>query len=70
MKYIKLLLFVPFIGMAFCMPFANRVEPYVLGLPFILFWIALWMVLSSFILLVVYKLDPDNQGGEKVGSKR
>lgn len=56
--------------MAFCMPFANRIEPYVLGLPFILFWIALWMVLSSFILLVVYKLDPDNQEGEKEGPKR
>ena len=61
MKHIKLLLFIPFIGMAFFLPFANRIEPYVLGLPFILFWIVLWMVLSSFILMIVYKFDPDNQ---------
>lgn len=63
MKHIKLLLFIPFIGMGLCLPLANRIEPYVLGLPFMLFWISLWMVLSSLILLIVYKLDPDNQEG-------
>lgn len=27
--------------------FANRVEPFVLGMPFLLFWIVLWVVLTS-----------------------
>ena len=38
-------------------PFANRVEPYVLGLPFLLFWIVLWVVMTSVVMGVVYALD-------------
>jgi len=38
-------------------PFANRVEPYVLGLPFLLFWIVLWVVLTSGVMALVYTLD-------------
>lgn len=63
-KYIQLLLFLPFIGMGALLPLANRIEPYVLGLPFLLFWIVAWMLLSSLILLIVYKLDPANEGSE------
>lgn len=63
-KYSQLLLLIPFIGMCVLLPMANRIEPYVLGMPFLLFWIVLWMLLSSLTLLVVYKLDPANQGGE------
>ena len=64
MKYIKLLLCIPFIGLTFMLPFANRIEPYVLGMPFLLFWIAFCMVLSSILLMIIYKLDPDNQRGD------
>jgi hypothetical protein len=64
MKNSKLLLFVPFIGMLVFLPLANRAEPFVFGLPFLLFWIVLWMVLSSIILLVVYTFDPDNKGSD------
>lgn len=35
--------------------------PYVLGMPFILFWIVLWVVLSSAIMALVYRLDPANR---------
>lgn len=63
-KYVHLLLIIPFIGMCVLLPLANRIEPYVLGLPFLLFWIVLWMVLSSVVLLIVYKLDPANEGSE------
>ena len=31
----------------------NRVEPYVLGLPFVFFWNVLWVGLS-FVVLIVY----------------
>ncbi|WP_108587570.1 DUF3311 domain-containing protein [Paenisporosarcina sp. OV554] len=61
MKYIKLLILVPIIGFLGFLPLANRIEPYVLGLPFLLFWLVLWMVLSPMILIIVYKLDPDNR---------
>lgn len=63
-KYSQLLLIIPFIGMGALLPVANRIEPYVLGLPFLLFWVTAWMILSSVILLIVYKLDPANEGSE------
>ena len=44
--------------------FANRVEPVVLGMPFILFWIVLWVVLTSVIMAIVYQLDPANKEDE------
>ncbi len=46
---------------ALCMlggvPFANRVEPFVLGLPFLLFWILLWVVVTSAMMGLIYALD-------------
>ena len=56
-KKIQWLLVIPFIGMALCLPWTNRIEPYVLGLPFILFWIVLWMVLSSVIMYIIYRFE-------------
>ncbi|WP_026565058.1 DUF3311 domain-containing protein [Bacillus sp. UNC41MFS5] len=63
-KYAQLLLIIPFIGMCVLLPVADRIEPYILGLPFLLFWIVLWMILSSVVLFIVYKLDPANKGSE------
>ncbi|MER2090044.1 DUF3311 domain-containing protein [Sporosarcina sp. JAI121] len=64
MKYIKLLIAVPFIGFLGLLPWANRIEPYILGMPFLLFWLVLWMVISPLLLTIVYKFDPDNKEGE------
>jgi hypothetical protein len=47
----------PFVGVLAGMFFANRVEPYVLGLPFALFWVVLWAVLSACVMAIVYRLD-------------
>ncbi|AIM17256.1 DUF3311 domain-containing protein [Bacillus thermocopriae] len=63
-KYAQVLLIIPFIGMCVLLPIANRIEPYILGMPFLLFWLVLWMVLSSLVLFIVYKLDPTNEGSE------
>ena len=38
---------VPALGIMIGVPFANRVHPYVLGLPFLLFWIVGCVVLTS-----------------------
>ena len=66
MKNPQWLLVIPFIGMAFCLPFANKIEPYIFGLPFLLFWIVLWMILSSVTMLIVYRLEYGGKDGEKV----
>ena len=57
MKLIHGLSALPFIGILGGIFFANRVEPYVLGLPFALFWITLWVVLTALIMAIVYRLD-------------
>ena len=57
MRRYRWLALVPAIGMLCGVPFANRVEPYVLGLPFLLFWITLWVVLTSAIMGLILVLD-------------
>ncbi|MGO0062849.1 DUF3311 domain-containing protein [Brevibacillus fluminis] len=64
MKVTHLLSLVPFIGMVFALPLVDRVEPYVLGMPFNLFWVVLWVVLTSAIIGLIYFIDPANRGGE------
>ena len=61
MKLIHVLAALPFFGLLVGVAFANRVEPFVLGMPFILFWIVLWVLLTSVIMAIVYKLDPTNR---------
>jgi hypothetical protein len=58
MKYIRLLALVPFIGMLGFLPLANTVTPYVFGIPFIMFWVVLWVLLTSVCLVIIYKFDP------------
>lgn len=45
---------VPFITLVLALPFVNRLEPVILGLPFLLFWILLWVVLTPVILFLAY----------------
>jgi hypothetical protein len=61
---IALLSLLPFIGMLGVLPFVNKVEPYILGLPFIFFWVMVWVILTSITLAIVYKLDPANKEGD------
>lgn len=61
MKLIHVLAALPFLGILVGVGFVNRVEPFVLGMPFILFWIVAWVLLTSVIMAVVYRLDPTNR---------
>ncbi|MEX3954800.1 DUF3311 domain-containing protein [Trinickia sp. EG282A] len=68
--FLRLLAALPFIGVLVGVPFVNRVEPLVLGLPLVLAWIVAWVVLTAIIMGVVYWLDPANRvsgkGAEEV----
>ena len=57
MRFIHALSALPFIGVLAGIFFANRVEPYVLGLPFLLFWIVMWVVAASAIMWGIWALD-------------
>lgn len=60
-KWLYLLSLIPCV---FSLVVINRVEPYVMGMPFILFWMVLWLVLTSGFMFLVFKLDPANRGGD------
>ncbi|AMW98000.1 DUF3311 domain-containing protein [Rummeliibacillus stabekisii] len=64
MKLHQLLALIPFVGLLGGIPFANKVTPYVFGMPFLLFYVVLWVVLSSGIMAIVFKLDPENKKEE------
>jgi hypothetical protein len=49
--------FLPTVGMLGGILFANRVRPLVLGIPFLFFWIAAWVVATSLVMWVILRLD-------------
>ena len=55
--YALLLGAIPFITLVFVLPLVNRIHPIILGLPFILFWILTWVMLTPLILFVAYTLE-------------
>ena len=57
MKVQHALAALPFAGILVGMFFANSVEPYVLGLPFAMFWVVMWVLLAAVVMAVVYQLD-------------
>jgi hypothetical protein len=60
---------IPFVTMVFALPLVNRIEPIVLGLPFLLFWLLAWVVLTPVILALAYKLEkkynPPDEGEDE-----
>jgi quinol-cytochrome oxidoreductase complex cytochrome b subunit len=48
-------------------PFANRVEPRVLGMPFLLAWIVGCVLLTSVVMAVVGRLDDQHAQRERNG---
>jgi hypothetical protein len=48
---------VPFLTLVLALPFVNRLRPVILGLPFILFWILSWILLTPVLLFAAYRLE-------------
>ncbi len=48
---------IPFVAMCFSVALWDRVEPLVLGLPFNLFWLTLWIVLTPCCMWGAYRLE-------------
>ncbi len=48
---------VPVVMLTLGIPFANRLEPRVFGLPFLLAWIVAWIVLTPLVMATVHWLD-------------
>jgi Protein of unknown function (DUF3311) len=52
-----LLALIPFAAMCFSVSLWDRVDPMVFGLPFNLFWLVCWIVISSACLWLVYRIE-------------
>ncbi|NOR14735.1 MAG: DUF3311 domain-containing protein [Candidatus Aminicenantes bacterium] len=59
---------IPFLTLGFALPLVNRIHPVILGLPFLLFWILLWVALTPLILFLAYllerKYNPPEEGDD------
>lgn len=52
-----LLALIPFIAMCFSVSFWDRVQPMLFGIPFNLFWLILWIVLTPLFTLAAYRVE-------------
>ncbi len=48
---------IPFAGMCFSVPFWDRIEPTIQGLPFNLCWLVAWIVISSACMGMAYRCE-------------
>ena len=58
---IRWLALIPVIGLLVFVGLANHVQPYVLGLPFLFFYVVLWVIMTSIVMAVIYAKDPVNR---------
>ena len=56
---------IPFIMLVFALPLVNRITPVIFGLPFLLFWILTWVLLTPVILFLAYKMEKKYNPPEK-----
>ena len=52
-----LLALTPIAALTVAVPFVNRLEPRVLGLPFVLAWIVLWVAITPAFLWTIGRLE-------------
>lgn len=53
---------VPFVAMCFSVSLWDHVEPLVLGLPFNLFWLILWILLTPGCMWLAYRVETTGSG--------
>jgi len=52
-----LLALIPFVAMCVSVSLWDRIQPMIFGLPFNLFWLIAWIVLSSLCLWAAYRVE-------------
>src|SRR4051812_11085725 len=62
MGFVRWLAVLPFLGILVGVPLLNQVEPMVLGMPLVLAWVVLWIILTAGIMTIIYMCDPANRG--------
>ena len=57
---------IPWMAICFSVSLWDRVEPMVLGLPFNLFWLVLWIVLTPVVMWAAYRMETAHRSGDTV----
>jgi hypothetical protein len=65
MRMVRALAVLPFLAMLVGPFFVNRVTPTILGMPFLLAWLVVWILLTAAIMAIIFWLDPANQDGSE-----
>jgi Protein of unknown function (DUF3311) len=65
MRMVRALAVLPFLAMLVGPFFVNRVTPSILGMPFLLAWLVVWILLTAAIMAIIFRLDPANQDGSE-----
>jgi hypothetical protein len=52
-----LLAAMPFVALTIAVPLVNRVEPRVLGIPFLLWWIMAWILVTPAVLWTIGRVE-------------
>ncbi|HEV3044361.1 MAG TPA: DUF3311 domain-containing protein [Roseiarcus sp.] len=64
MTWVKWLAVLPFLAMLVGTAFVNTVEPLVFGLPLVLAWLVIWVVLTAAIMALIFYSDPANDAAQ------
>lgn len=48
---------IPALALTLCVPLVNRLEPRILGLPFVLAWIVAWVLLTPAFMWLAYRSE-------------
>jgi hypothetical protein len=59
---IFLLILLPILSQLAALPFVNQIKPVILGLPFLHFWLFLWILLSPLCTFGIYHLQKSAGG--------
>ena len=62
MSPLRWLALLPFLAILIGAVAFNQVRPFIAGLPLLLAWLLLWIVLTSGIMGLIYLTDPANRG--------
>ncbi|WP_044641193.1 DUF3311 domain-containing protein [Risungbinella massiliensis] len=52
-----LLVLIPFLSQLAVLPFVNKIEPIIIGLPFLHFWLLLWIILTPLCTWGIYRIQ-------------
>ncbi|MDQ6598451.1 DUF3311 domain-containing protein [Bacillus salipaludis] len=61
---IAILSMVPIVFMIVAIPFVNRIQPIIFGLPFLAFWLFLGMIITPLCTFLIFRLQKSERSTE------